>query len=365
MPQFVPQRPRNVSGFKKCEYRTPFKYVCTGSVRELLQECAVRHAAYLSCFLQVLSGRAWPGSLPVLMAAATASCPRRSTRRMAALWSLLTLLGAALLLLLPLALKQRHRREAAAHAAAILSVEGLSAALAATLSVSQASILRDGWVESAAHRGTLNHGGGAEAATARGGGEGPTAAQEGAGGPSDAHEGGPDARRHLPAWSRETCPRLAAHSGLLGWPRDPSLAAVQAALAEHMRAEAEWASTRGADSEHMAAKGVGFERTGPVVDDDAAAIAQAAARLDLTRRAYAAVFGPRAAVGPHGSNITGVRWELDRLGAPPSLARALLGASAMLAGTGRLLQCGEDEDLLRVRGGTGLLRCGSILGCHL
>ena len=294
------------------------------------------------------------------MAAATAACPRRSTRRMATLWCLLALLGAFLLLLLPLALKQRHRREAAAHAAAVLSAGGLSAALAATLSVSRASILRDGWVESAAHRGTLNHADGSEAATAQGGGGGgPIAAQEGGGGASAEPRGGPDAPRHLPAWSRETCPQLAARSGLLGWPRDPSLAAVQAALAEHMRAEAERASTRGADSEHMA----DFERTGPAID--AAAVAQAAARLDLTRRAYAVVFGPRAALGPHGSNVTGVRSELNRLGAPPSLARALLGASAMLAGTGRLLQCGEDEDLLRVRGGTGLLRCGSILGCHL
>ena len=286
------------------------------------------------------------------MAAATAACPRRSTRRMATLWCLLALLGAFLLLLLPLALKQRHRREAAAHAAAVLSAGGLSAALAATLSVSQASILRDGWVESAAHRGTLNHADGSEAAMARGGGEGPTAAQEGAGGPSDAHEGGPDARRHLPAWSRETCAQLAARSGLLGWPRDPSLAAVQAALAEHMRAEAERASTRGADSEHMA----DFERTGP---GDATAVAQAAVRLELTRHAYGAVFGPRAALGPHGSNMTGARWELDRLGAPPSLVGALLGASAMLAGTGRLLQCGEDEALLRVsRGGWGEVSSG-------
>ncbi len=203
----------------------------------------------------------------------------------------LTLAVAMLLLAaacVPLLVKRRHLLEARAHMAALAAWR---AALRGAVVLDEGSVVRDGWVPAAARR-------------------------------AGAFEG---AQERGPPWSGEACPLIRARAGL------PSRLAVQ-----HDRAVREFYS---ALQDHWTLENV---------DDDGDIGDGEDTILMLTRASAAAVF----LASPSSDALHGTRKaSLEALGTPPHLARALLSASDMLSGTGRLIDCKSDPDLLRVRRG--------------
>ena len=228
-------------------------------------------------------------------------------------------------------------------------MHGIRAVSQATLSVSETSIVRDGWMGSTGGKGSRL---------------------------TD-----PVVSSDL-AWSAELCPQLTR--GDLLAPRDPTLALIQSDLMAFM-AEGSPAKTalrrgnsliEGPDGMVGSSKGKNVvpqalkERwnlfdvkegleipTGDTRRENLIFSGRGEKKfrgnmeasegdLSLVRRVAAVTFTVPSSV--HLANISGMREEMLKMGSPPQLTRAILRASNMLFRTGRLLDCTQDLELLRV-----------------
>ena len=213
----------------------------------------------------------------------------------------------------------------------------------ATLSVSESSILRDGWTTSGAGK---------------------------SGAFSD-----PLSSSSL-AFSRDMCPQLSR--GDLPPPSDPMLASIQYYLMAFSKTSLgkvtpTSGSRRRMGSSKSRRRAVSDELRGRSLSPDVKAGRLLSARgrqpeepiilgekthrnftvpgsypdLNLIRKTAAVAFAYPSSV--HLANISGMREEMLRMGSPTHLTHAILKASEMLLGTGRLLACTQDPELIKVR----------------